>query len=94
VAWYDKEHGRFEYTVRGFDKLVLANDKLKPAVTRAALRIANMVRDRVDKQGKTTKARSCHRSLGAQAGTGLVLMTRDSMARRSGTNSSHTRAVM
>ena len=55
MAWYDKEHGRFEYTVRGFDKLVLANDKLKPAVTRAALRIANMVRDRVDKQGKDHK---------------------------------------
>lgn len=51
-ARYNKDANKFEFKMKGIDKLVFENDKYKRVVTRAGNKIAAMMRDRIDRQGR------------------------------------------
>ena len=51
-ARYNKAANKFEFKMKGIDKLVFENDKYKRVVTRAGNKIAAMMRDRIDRQGR------------------------------------------
>lgn len=52
---YNRITNQFEFGIKGWDKLALADEAIKPAVSRAAVRLSLQIRDRIDKQGKDHK---------------------------------------
>lgn len=52
MAVFDRDINAFTFRVKGLDQLVFSNDKYQATVVRAGKRLATMLRDRIDKQGK------------------------------------------
>ncbi len=55
MATYVREENAFSFRVKGLDKLVFSDDKYQATVVRAGTRLATMLRDRINKQGKDHK---------------------------------------
>tara|TARA_Y100001937_G_scaffold38445_1_gene54666 strand:+ start:4474 stop:5148 length:675 start_codon:yes stop_codon:yes gene_type:complete len=55
MAKYVQDSNAFVFRVKGMDKLVFADAKYQAVVQRAGTRLAAMLRDRIDKQGKDHK---------------------------------------